>query len=411
MTDVRVTQGTIDVLYGPPRPTVRVTQGAIEVLYTAPRPDIRVTQGAVEVLYSFTAPPGPPYTEDAGAVRTTQSVVLAIGEVEADARVTQSAVLAVILPAPVARVTQSPVLVVAQFDADVRVTQSPVLVVADVVECLTRWAQTWTISRTDGVVFAFTSLDRDLVYRGVTHKACNSLSSTATEMSSSLGSTGSMELNGIISDDSIKDVDLFNGLFDGAFVEIWSVPWESATNEIPFRLLAGTLGNVSQGSVGFEAEIISPGATMQQKPLLDVYTPACRYKLGDERCLFDLDTLEVAGSVTSIPEILAPNSAKRRIFVDSGRTEDDRFYEFGELTWTSGDNIGVTTEIKDFSGGRFTLWRPLINRVKVGDTYTALPGCDKTAETCKTKFDIFINFGGFPDVPGQDRVTATPDAK
>jgi len=49
--------------------------------------------------------------------------------------------------------------------------------------------------------------------------------------------------------------------------------------------------------------------------------------------------------------------------------------------------------------------------VQVGDTYTAKPGCDKSAEICKTKFDNFINFGGFPDVPGQDRIASTPDAK
>ncbi len=393
MTDVRVTQGAAEVLYGPPRPT------------------IRVTQAAAEVLHGFTPAPEPPYTEDPGAVRVTQGTLLTLSEGAPDTRVTQAVALALYEPSPPVRITQSPVLALTLFDADVRNTQAATLALVDVVPCLTKWAQTWTITRTDGAIFAFTSLDRDLTYRGVLHKACNSLAATATETSAALGSTGSMELQGLISDSSITDADLFNGLFDGATVEIWSVPWEDTGGEIPFRLLAGTLGNVSQGSVGFTAEIITPGAVLQQKPLLDAYSPACRYKLGDDRCAFDLDTLEVSGSVTSLPSVIAPNSARRRIFTDVGRAEADRFYEYGEMTWTSGDNTGLSSEIKDFSSGNFTLWAPMPNIIQIGDTYTAKPGCDKSGEVCVTKFDNFINFGGFEDVPGQDKILQSPDAK
>ena len=36
------------------------------------------------------------------------------------------------------------------------------------------------------------------------------------------------------------------------------------------------------------------------------------------------------------------------------------------------------------------------------------PGCDKRAETCRAKFDNFLNFRGFPHIPGDDWVTAYP---
>ena len=128
-------------------------------------------------------------TEEAGAVRDTQSVVLALSEGAPDTRITQSVMLVMFAPAAGARITQSPVLVLAEVDADTRITQSPVLVLADVVACLTKWTQTWTITRKDGLVLAFTALDRDINYRGVLHRACDSLSATATEMASSMGST------------------------------------------------------------------------------------------------------------------------------------------------------------------------------------------------------------------------------
>ncbi len=346
-----------------------------------------------------------------GDARVTQSPVLVLASGDSDARVTQGVFLVLIEEQPDARITQSPILVLAEFDSDTRITQSVALALVDQVSCITKWAQTWTITRTDGQVFAFTSLDRNLTYRGVVHKSCDSLSSTATEMSSSAGSTGSMELAGLISDSSIKDTDLFNGLFDGANVEIWLVPWEDVGGEIPVRLLEGTLGDATQGLNGFVTEIITPGATMRQKPLLDVYTPGCPYKLGDSRCGFDLDTLEVTGSVTGLTIPNSPNSANKRVFIDSSRAEAEGFFELGEVTWTSGDNVGLSVEVKDFTGATFVLWRSLLKPIQIGDTYTAKPGCDKTEPTCKDKFNIFVNYGGFPDVPGQDRIVQTPDSK
>jgi uncharacterized phage protein (TIGR02218 family) len=35
-------------------------------------------------------------------------------------------------------------------------------------------------------------------------------------------------------------------------------------------------------------------------------------------------------------------------------------------------------------------------------------GCDKRAETCRAKFGNFLNFRGFPHIPGEDWVTAYP---
>lgn len=295
--------------------------------------------------------------------------------------------------------------------ADAKVTQLSVLVLADQVNCITKWAQTWTITRTDGEVFAFTSLDTNLTFRGVVHKACDSLSATATEMSAALGSVGNMELVGILSDTGIKDEELYAGLFDGAEIEIWMVPWENAGGEIPFRLLAGTMGDIRQGLQGFNAEIVTPGAQMQQKPLLEVVTPSCRYELGDSRCTVDLDALTVSGSVTSLTIPTSPNSTARRVFVDSTRTEVDGYFNLGEVEWLTGDNAGVISEVKDFTSKTYTFWDPLLHPIQVGDTYEARPGCDKLESTCKDKFDNFVNNGGFTFVPGEDRISQTPDAK
>lgn len=343
--------------------------------------------------------------------RNTQSAALALTGGGGQARATQSAALVLGAPAPHSRVTQSQALAFYAGGGPAKVTQSAALLLADAVPCLTRWAQCWRIERTDGEVFNFTSLDRELQFRGETYTPCDSLSASASEMAAMIGSVGNQELAGVIADDSISERDLYGGLFDRAKLEVWLVPWDNSGGETPRRLLAGVTGNLSQGERGYTLEVITPGGLLQQRPLLQTFTPSCRWELGDSRCTVDLDALAVNGTVTGVAAKNAHSGASHRTFADSSRAEDDDYFALGSLVWTSGKNNGLRSEIKSFSGGQFTLWHPMLYPIEVGDTYEARPGCDKTKPTCKTKFDNIINFGGFPHVPGRDAILQTPNAK
>jgi uncharacterized phage protein (TIGR02218 family) len=44
----------------------------------------------------------------------------------------------------------------------------------------------------------------------------------------------------------------------------------------------------------------------------------------------------------------------------------------------------------------------------VGDSVRLEAGCDKRGETCRLKFDNFLNFRGFPDIPGDEWLTSYP---
>lgn len=346
-----------------------------------------------------------------GAARVTQASMMVLAEEgTTEARVTQSALLVVYEPSPEARFTQGVGLVLSEFFAGANLTQQVALVLADQVACVSHWAQCWTITRQDGEVFAFTSHDQPMQWRGVEHTPCNSLMSTATEMSSITGSVGNMELRGIVSDDSITEQDMLNGLFDRATVEVWMVPWSPENGEIPFRLLAGTTGDLSHGQNEFNYEVLSPGAQLQQKNTVEIYTPGCRFEFGDDRCTFNAKALAVSGTVTAVPTKDASTYATRRAFGDSTRTEDPGYFALGKVTWVTGANAGVTREVKDFSSGIFVLWEPLLHEIQTGDEYVATPGCNKSPEACQG-YGNYINFGGYPDVPGQDSIAETPDAK
>ena len=345
--------------------------------------------------------------------RVTQAPNLALAEGGDETRVTQAPALALAqLTAIGARLTSAPMLALLQQTIDeLRISQTPVLVLAADVPCATHWSQTWCIERLDGTVHRYTDHDEAVVFQGQSFSPCDSLAASAAELAAFIGQIGSQDLAGIVADDGISEADLYNGLFDGATVEVWLVPWSQGGGQIPRRLFFGTVEAISQGQHGFKAEVLTPGAKLQQRALLKHYTPACRWTFGDADCAFNLAPLTVTGSVTERAAIGAGNRARHRIFRDSARAEAAGTFDQGLLTWTGGQNVGKSSEVKAFAAdGSFTLWDPLLFEIALGDAYSVYEGCNKTEARCKELLH-FDRFGGFPHVSGRDKISQTPDSK
>ena len=348
--------------------------------------------------------------------RVTQAATLVLAKDAQPLRTTQAATLVLAKDAQPIRTTQSALTVLDYTISQARVTQAAALALVTEVPCLMRRAQVWKITRTDGITFAFTTHDEPVKWMGLTYTPCDSLKASAADSGilSAGGGVGDSAVNGILSDDSITEHDLANGLFDGATVEVWLVPWDQSTYaaDQPQRLTAGLLGKTSQGGLTYTAEMLTPGSKLTTRPLLEAYTPACRWDLGDGRCPVDLEALRVASTVTGIEAKNAFSRATFRRFFDTGLTEPDGYFDFGVLTWTTGDNAGLSSEVKEYGGGMITLWNAMPSEIQAGDQYTIVPGCNKTREDHTVKFGLnMVDFGGFPDIPGQDVLIRTPNAK
>lgn len=83
---------------------------------------------------------------------------------------------------------------------------------------------------------------------------------------------------------------------------------------------------------------------------------------------------------------------------------DAGYFDGGVITFTSGANVGLSMEVRDYKAGQWTLQLPMPYVILAGDTYTMKAGCDHSFGTCRDKFDNTINFGGFPDFPGVDKL-------
>jgi uncharacterized phage protein (TIGR02218 family) len=79
----------------------------------------------------------------------------------------------------------------------------------------------------------------------------------------------------------------------------------------------------------------------------------------------------------------------------------------------SGANEGAAIEIKTHvnTGAEvsFELWESMAFDIATGDTFTVAAGCDKSLDTCISKFNNVANFRGLPFIPGNDTVVSYPN--
>jgi len=278
-------------------------------------------------------------------------------------------------------------------------------------DCATARCDLWKITRKDGVVLAFTSLDEDFVYGGLTYRHCASLSDTASESSTEIGGVGSVELTGILDDDAITPADLYAGLYDDAFVEVWVVNWGSSPDPAtPFRIAAGWIGKVSHGEISWTAEVTGPGAKLQQTALIEFFAPGCRWTFGVNDglrsfCPVNVEALAVRGiNVTGALQ-------RYTVFFDAPAPSEAALWNGGRVRWTYGKNAGVECQVDtvDFTAQALSLWDLAPFPPEAGDSFDLLPGCPKDKASCKF-YGAYVSFGGFSDVPGPDALQQNADS-
>jgi uncharacterized phage protein (TIGR02218 family) len=338
---------------------------------------------------------GQPFVANDAFVAATQSALMVLGEVTPETRASQSAIM-----------------MVGEIVPDVKATQSAILVLVDAQPCVSRRADIWIIHRRDGVSLAFTGHDLPIRFGDLVATPCGSLTPTAVEQAAEISSVGNLELAGLVSSAHITEADLYGGLYDDAFVEVWRVSWEPELPEPPIRMAAGYWGNLRHGDEGFSAEILGPAARLQQQALVQTVTPGCRRVFGSPAgelppggCGVDLEARKRTGEIDFVR-----NRASFTATIAAG--PDSPQWANGTVEFLSGPNAGQIVEVKsaNLGTGEIVLWTPTSFLPNVGDDFELRPGCDKLVATCKL-YSNYINFGGFPDIPGTDAISETPDAK
>lgn len=259
----------------------------------------------------------------------------------------------------------------------------------------------WRIDRRDGRTFGFTDHDCPLHFDGVTFEPASASTSSAIEVATGLAAD-SLEMTGALRSDAISDADLARGLFDGARVRRWLVDWRRP--DLRTLSFSGTIGEITRSGGAFRAEVLGLAAALN-RPMGRAYLPTCDAVLGDVRCGVDLDAPAYRASGVVV------DHGVRGFGVSGLAAHPPGWFARGRLTWTSGASAGLSATVREDhvvdAVRRIHLWVSPPS-VALGDGFEIVAGCDKLADTCRAKFFNFLNFRGFPDMPGEDWITAYP---
>ena len=272
-------------------------------------------------------------------------------------------------------------------------------------------AQCLKVERRDGVILGLTSSDRAIKIGGQLYHA----GFGASDMVSSAGlNVDNLEVTIFPGESMLTVSELAAGLWDNAKFTIFECNYRSTADGINV-LKRGTTGEAQLTETRWTIEFRGLKQALQQS-LGAVTSKTCRYLLGSTSmatgglCRVVLAPFTFACTVTAV--------TSRYAFTDSARTQAAEWFVEGTVTFLTGANAGFAQKVKVFAAGQFTTALPMPFAVSIGDTFTAVTGCQKRhartsanlvgVSDCIDKFNNILNFGGEPHLPGVDGLIALP---
>ncbi|MEX0368802.1 MAG: phage BR0599 family protein [Ruegeria sp.] len=125
------------------------------------------------------------------------------------------------------------------------------------------------------------------------------------------------------------------------------------------------------------------------------YQRLCRHVLYAGGCRLDIADFLVSGTATARSGL--------QITVPEAAAQPDGWYRGGVLRHAGVPgfiigHVGTTLTL----AGRMPALKAEIDDPGVTASVELAPGCDLRRETCVTRFNNLLNFGGFPDIPGRN---------
>jgi uncharacterized phage protein (TIGR02218 family) len=260
-------------------------------------------------------------------------------------------------------------------------------------------ATLWKVERTDGVIFRFTDHDCNIVFEGDTYTPAGGFDASARQIQSAL-ELENVDINGVISDDAITHADLKAGLYQDAKITEtlidWRYPWLGMIMLRTYWLVALTY----TGEI-WNAQL--EGITRWLTPKIGrLYTRNCRFKAGDNDCKAVLSS-----ESGTIYDVSSTGFNARRTFLVTGPTAADGFYDYGYMVIGS-QTLEISSYLAVGDYKKIVLSIPSPIKLIVDTAFDIYEGCDGLYTTCKNKFNNVANYGGFPWIPGTDKILQTP---
>ena len=291
----------------------------------------------------------------------------------------------------------------------------PTALIAHLQQDVTTTCKLLKITLYDGRVYGVTTLDRDVVYQGVTYSAYTGVDPSVIATDSGL-SVDNGEGFSLLADSSGEGITLRMidaGELDDAQWRMMLVNW--ADLSMGHGLLdAGDVGNVTtEQRAAYSVELVSYVMRLRQ-PIGGLDSRTCRATFGNPRegqlgCGVNAEALWQAGTVTGVS-----TSEPRRVFADSTLLITPQPIP-GRVQWLTGQNAARNRlyQVEAYSSvsGTIALIEALPYDVQPGDTFRIRPDCAKTLAACKSYGNV-LDMKAEPYIPvGDGLETGTPNSQ
>jgi uncharacterized phage protein (TIGR02218 family) len=273
-----------------------------------------------------------------------------------------------------------------------------------VAQSSTRLASFIRIDRRDGFTLGLSSHDQPLTIGGLIYEPGFDPSSV---VSSNGLAVDNLEAKGILDSESITEADVDAGMWDYAEVHVFQANWKDPTLGV-LKELRGWFGEFTFSGSGYTVELRNLAGALNSS-IGELVGPGCSATVGDARCKVDLTDYTAAGTVAVVTSdrVFTTDlaSATVRLTPSSTGAPPVDYFNAGLLTWATGVNAGRRMEVKTYAAdGSLALQLPMVGTVAPGDVFSISAGCAKTREVCVAEFGNVLNFRGFPDLPGIDKI-------
>ena len=232
-----------------------------------------------------------------------------------------------------------------------------------------------------------------------------------------------IELEGAISSNLITEDDLHGGVYENSDLIIAWIDARQAWHK-PFRISRFTLTDFNWNGQTWTAQSSTVTSKLRRK-VGKTYSKTCSHAFMDKGCGVAQQAGTTVFATCQVTAIDTTNQDFRWTKDTTSETKVDDYFKAGMLTWTSGDNSGISypiyrSQARTGTSGATTddaklyLQYPTRTTVQVGDQFTLYAGCDKKFATCtSTSLSGGVNngarFGGFRFIPGTQQIAKMGD--
>ena len=186
------------------------------------------------------------------------------------------------------------------------------------------------------------------------------------------------------------------GLLNSANVQIDEgvarSPGDALVGIIPSRFMGKIAHTKPMGHRTFQLELRSPLSAFDADFPSTVYEPQCPHRLFDGYCRASESAYRVEATLTLV--------SFDGLYMGISRNDHPQnHFALGRIRFRSGAASLFERHIKLSLNGAIEIVEAPPILPAVGDQVYLWPGCDKGLDTCRSKFNNVVNFGGFPFIP------------